>query len=187
MRPSSKTTILEAARRVAEHSGIGGLTLDAAAQEAGLSKPGLMYHFAGKEQLRVAVAEYITANWEEAMLAELGKPFDEATAAERVRAYCRVAADVAGGKADLAIFVDSMHEESWLAPWRALLRRWLEEPAPLAQSAPDSRSVDMAVARLAADGLWMADASGTSGYDQAMRAAVVARIERLATGMEQEE
>lgn len=59
-------------------------------------------------------------------------------------------------------------------------RRWLEEPT----SAPDSRSVDMAVARLAADGLWMADASGTSGYDQAMRAAVIDRIERLATGTE---
>ncbi|MFI0463699.1 TetR/AcrR family transcriptional regulator [Saccharopolyspora sp. 5N102] len=183
MRPSSKTAILEAARRVAERSGIGGLTLDAAAQEAGLSKPGLMYHFATKEQMRVAVAEHITATWEEAMLAELGKPLDEATAAERVRAYCRVAVEPAGGKADLAIFVDSAHEEAWLAPWRAMLRRWLEEPA----LAPDSPSVDMAVARLAADGLWMADASGTSGYDQAMRAAVIDRIERLATGTGQEE
>ncbi|MEV0614674.1 TetR/AcrR family transcriptional regulator [Nonomuraea sp. NPDC050404] len=176
MRPSSRTAILEAALRVAGRRGIGGLTLDAAAQEAGVSKGGLVYHFASKEQLMLAVVEHLIAGWEQAMLTELGKPFDEATAAERVRAYTRVITGLTTSRADLAILIDSVHEESLLEPWRGLLRRWLEE-AP-----PDVSAVDRAVARLAADGLWLADASDTSNYDADMRAAITARIDRLAEG-----
>lgn len=184
MRPSSKTAILEASRRVAERSGIGSLTLEAAAQEAGLSKPGLMYHFATKEQLRVAVAEYITEGWQQEMLAELGKPFDEATAAERVAAYCRFFTTLSTGKGDLVLFVDSVHEESLIAPWCELLRHWLSGSIPVTDPA-DPHSVDLVVARLAADGLWMADASQTSGLDAKTRAAVVARIQELATGKDE--
>ncbi|RBQ14225.1 TetR/AcrR family transcriptional regulator [Spongiactinospora rosea] len=182
MRPSSRTTILEAAQRIAGRSGIGSLTLDAAAQEAGLSKGGLIYHFASKEQLMLAVVEYVTASWEERMLAQLGKPLAEAGVAERVRAYAVVVSGAATSRADLAIFVDSVYDEALMKPWQDMLRRWLGAP-----SAADTRSVDLAVARLAADGLWLADASDTSGYDAETRAAIIARIDRLATGKEDEE
>ncbi|MFI6900639.1 TetR/AcrR family transcriptional regulator [Nonomuraea sp. NPDC050394] len=180
MRPSSRTMILEAALRVAGQRGIGSLTLDAAAQEAGVSKGGLIYHFANKEQLMLAVVEHVIAGWDQAMVAELGGPFDEASVAERVRAYSRVITGATTGSADLAIFVDSVHDDALLRPWRALLERWLGTPPAV----PDPGAVDRAVARLAADGLWLADASASGGYGTEMRAAITARIDRLAEGAE---
>ncbi|WP_020672155.1 TetR/AcrR family transcriptional regulator [Amycolatopsis nigrescens] len=175
MRPSSKTAILDAALRLAERKGITSLTLDAAAQEAGLSKGGLIYHFATKEQLMLAVVEHITRSWDEAMRRALGKPFEDATAVERVLAYTRV---VTGGatRADLAILTDSVYEEQLLAPWRALLVKWVGTPP----GDPEPTEVDRVVARLAADGLWVAEASDTTGFGAGMRDAVVARIHRLA-------
>ncbi|RZQ61514.1 TetR/AcrR family transcriptional regulator [Amycolatopsis suaedae] len=178
MRPSSRTAILDAAVRLAERDGVGSLTLEAAAQEAGLSKGGLIYHFAGKDALMLAVVEHIIGGWEEAMLRELGKPFDEATPGERVRAYTQVFAGASASRADMEILVDSLHNEALLAPWRAMLDRWVAEP----KSTVDDAAVDRVVARLAADGLWFAEATGTSGIGTRMRAAVLRRIGLLARG-----
>ncbi|TCP47249.1 TetR family transcriptional regulator [Tamaricihabitans halophyticus] len=183
MRPSSKQTILAAARKLAERSGIRSLTLDAAAREAGLSKGGLIYHFASKEQLMLAVVAHLAADCEEAMLVELGKPFEAASAAERVAAYGRVIAGESASRGDLAILIDSVQEDELLEPWRALLRNWLSESDTRAPM-PDARSVDLAVSRLAADGLWLATASSTGDYDETMRAAIRARIGELAAGVE---
>ncbi|MFI6300044.1 TetR/AcrR family transcriptional regulator [Nonomuraea sp. NPDC050790] len=181
MRPSSRTLILEAALRVAGRRGIGSLTLDAAAQEAGVSKGGLIYHFASKEQLMLGVVEHLIAGWDQAMLTELGRPFDETSAAERVRAYCHVITGATTGRADLAILVDAVHDDGLLQPWRALQERWLGVPPAV----PDPRSVDLALARLAADGLWLADASDSGGFSTRTRAAIIARIAALAGGEEE--
>ncbi|WP_216215238.1 TetR/AcrR family transcriptional regulator [Amycolatopsis aidingensis] len=176
MRPSSRTAILRAAVRLAERSGIASLTLDAAAQEAGLSKGGLIYHFATKEQLMLAVVEHITGCWDEEMCAALGKPFEEAGPAERVVAYTTVVAGSTASRADLAVLVDSVHDASLLAPWHALLSKWIGSPP----ARPRPAEVDRVVARLAADGLWMAEATDTTGFGASMRTAVVARIGELA-------
>ncbi|GAB3479127.1 TetR/AcrR family transcriptional regulator [Amycolatopsis cihanbeyliensis] len=161
---------------MAERSGIASLTLDAAAQEAGLSKGGLIYHFAGKEQLMLAVVEHITGAWDEAMRSALGKPLEEAGPAERVVAYTTVVAGSTASRADLAVLVDSVHDENLLAPWRALLTKWIG--SPLAEPRPEE--VDRVVARLAADGLWMAEATDTTAFGSGARDAVVARIGELA-------
>ncbi|WP_415841676.1 TetR/AcrR family transcriptional regulator, partial [Paenibacillus macerans] len=48
---SKRNAILQAAAKVARESGVEHLTLDAVAQEAGVSKGGLLYHFPNKEEL----------------------------------------------------------------------------------------------------------------------------------------
>src|ERR1700729_204833 len=90
MRPSSRTQILQAAVRVTEQHGITALTLEAAAQEAGLTKPGLMYHFRTRDDLLIAIQRYLTETWEELLLAVLGKPLEQSTAQERAAAYVGV-------------------------------------------------------------------------------------------------
>ncbi|MGB6614932.1 MAG: helix-turn-helix domain-containing protein, partial [Trebonia sp.] len=60
MRPSSRTQILQAAVRVTERHGITALTLEAAAEEAGLTKPGLMYHFRTRDELLIGIQRYLT-------------------------------------------------------------------------------------------------------------------------------
>lgn len=50
-KPSARERILEAAEQVVMAVGAGNLTLDAVATAAGVSKGGLLYHFANKEAL----------------------------------------------------------------------------------------------------------------------------------------
>ena len=88
MRPSSRTAILDAAFRLAgRDEGSVEITFDATAREAGVTKGGVLYHFPTRDDLVIAVGEYVAQRVDEAMLAKLGKPFEEATAADRVRAY----------------------------------------------------------------------------------------------------
>ncbi|MCB2156255.1 TetR/AcrR family transcriptional regulator [bacterium] len=58
-RPSSRERILKAAETIASRDGAGHLTLDAVAQEAGVSKGGLLYHFKSKREL---IAEILAAH-----------------------------------------------------------------------------------------------------------------------------
>lgn len=50
-----RTRILDAAEAMVRARGVSGLTLEAAAREAGVSKGGLLYHFASKEALLAAM------------------------------------------------------------------------------------------------------------------------------------
>ena len=66
-RPSAREAMLDAAEA---HLGADGtLTLDSAARAAGVTKPGLMYHFSTKEQLLGAILDRMTARYECEMLA----------------------------------------------------------------------------------------------------------------------
>ena len=49
--PDARTRILDAAEAIVQSRGVAGLTLEAAARDAGVSKGGLLYHFASKEAL----------------------------------------------------------------------------------------------------------------------------------------
>ena len=51
MRPSQRDQILNAAIRVVERTGVTGVTFDAVAAEAGITRGGLMYHFRSREAL----------------------------------------------------------------------------------------------------------------------------------------
>jgi AcrR family transcriptional regulator len=74
----ARTRILDAAERIVQAKGVTGLTLDAAAREARVSKGGLLYHFASKEALLIGLltrlATYIEADFEGVLaLQPLGK------------------------------------------------------------------------------------------------------------------
>src|SRR5690606_9822070 len=47
-RPSGRTSMIEAAERVARRDGPGAVTVEAVIREAGVSRGGLMYHFPSK-------------------------------------------------------------------------------------------------------------------------------------------
>ena len=53
--PDARTRILDAAEAIVQARGVAGLTLEAAARDAGVSKGGLLYHFASKEALLSAM------------------------------------------------------------------------------------------------------------------------------------
>ncbi len=59
--PDAPTRILDAAETLVRARGVTGLTLDAAAQTAGVSKGGLLYHFASKEALLDALLKRLAS------------------------------------------------------------------------------------------------------------------------------
>jgi AcrR family transcriptional regulator len=71
-RPSSRERILEAACALAKEVGPAGLSLDAVAERAGVSKGGLLYHFPHKSELFRAIVED--------HMAEMDRIMDEAEA-----------------------------------------------------------------------------------------------------------
>jgi len=62
--PDARTRILDAVERIVQAKGVAGLTLEAAAREAGVSKGGLLYHFASKQALVVGLLSRLSASIE---------------------------------------------------------------------------------------------------------------------------
>ncbi|WBB59120.1 TetR family transcriptional regulator [Streptomyces sp. WMMC500] len=177
MRPSSRTPILEAAVRVVERSGITALTLDAAAAEAGLTKPGLMYHFPTRDALLLAIQRHLTELLDAQLRAELGKPFEEATARERAAAYVRCCGQGAGaGTADFVFMVASATRPELARIWDEFADRWAPEPPG---PDPDPEALDLFLARVAADGLWLYHATAHAPLSPEVAEAVRRRLAAL--------
>lgn len=176
MRPSNRSAIIEAAHRVAERQGGADFSFETTASEAGLTKAGVLYHFPCREDLVLAVVAFVARAWEEAMLRALGRPFDEATAAQRIRAYVEVAAGDEVSRADFAIYADALCRPAHVGPWNEVFSRWFD----LDGCAPDERA-RLTCARFAADGLWVAKATGTTPPSAADHDALVSLLMSLTT------
>ena len=66
--PDAQTRILDAAEAIVHSRGVSGLTLEAAARDAGVSKGGLLYHFASKEALLDALLRRLASFFEQEYL-----------------------------------------------------------------------------------------------------------------------
>lgn len=174
-RPSARPKILAAAQELIAERGFSALTLDAVAQKVGMTKRGLLYHFATKHDLVTAIHADLAATLEARMQEVLGKDLAEATSRERSVAYVRVTTR-ADNRADLALLAEADGEPDWTAPWEALNSRWF----------PDERDPDQAedvildlVARVAADGLWLYECAPGAPITPALRTRVINQIEAL--------
>lgn len=160
-RPSTREAMLDAAEA---HLGEEGtLTLDSAARAAGVTKPGLMYHFSTKEELLGAILDRMTARYEREMLALVAarhgaeiEDFAEAPAEHRVLAYLDWACTGSIDAADLVIFADPNLRVALTERWEDQLSRWLGIPAGV----DAGRGARLLAVRLMADGLWFDRASG---------------------------
>jgi TetR/AcrR family transcriptional regulator len=75
----NREAILNAALEAFSTAGFGGATLDQIAENAGLSKPNLLYYFASKEAIYAAVLTQLLATWLDPLRAmnPLGEPVTE--------------------------------------------------------------------------------------------------------------
>jgi AcrR family transcriptional regulator len=162
-RPSRRTQLLDAAVAVVRREGAAALTLDAVAAEAGVSKGGLLYHFASKRELLDA----LVARW----LDEFQRDIDEAGGTFPV-GYVR-ASD--GAKAEEAgLLAALIADPAVLAAVRERYATWQDR---IVTEGGDP--VEATVARLAADGLWLADLLGMAPPEGELRMRVLARLLEL--------
>ena len=178
---STQTTrqqILHAAFALIRREGVARLTIEAVAQEAGLSKGGVLYHFRSKESLIQAMVASLVERFD----ADIETARREEPEGERgapggwLRAYIRSSAGPAEDDEDtVALLAAVSNDPRLLAPLQEQYARW--------QTQAEADGVDPALAtviRLALDGLWMADLFGLAPPQGALRDQVFAALERLA-------
>lgn len=155
----TRTRILQAAKALAEtNDSVQGVTvsLESVAQQAGLTKPGLMYHFPSKEALMLGLVDHAAEHWAQRLTDQSGRGVHELSAFDRHRAYVTVATTADVSRADYWIFSDALYHPKLAQSWNDHLGPWfdiagLEAPAASLLTA----------ARFCADGAWMSEATGT--------------------------
>ena len=170
----TRTKLLEAAAQIILTQGAAHLTLDQVAQDAGISKGGLLHHFPTKEALLIGLMQRSFDLFQRRI--ERHRAGLAAGAGQWLRAYI------------LTTFEQVPEEEALTA---ALLMLAANSPAIFA--AKQSELTDLApptpydglpparflAIQLACDGLWFSESSGMVQLDAAARAALQAELLQL--------
>jgi AcrR family transcriptional regulator len=159
----TRDRLLDAAGAVVMRDGAQALTLDAVAEEAEVSKGGLLYHFKSKRDLVEGMVERWLAEFEREMRDE-----DD----DFVRGYIK-ASGPAGN--ELGMLAALVADPSLLVAVRKQYGIWQDRV-----EREGSDPVDATVARLAADGLWLAELLGMGPPTGELRERVLQRLLDLA-------
>jgi AcrR family transcriptional regulator len=175
-RRDTRHEILEAAGRVVLDQGVSALTLEAVAGEAGLSKGGLLYHFASKEALLSGMVERLV-EVTDARIAESLR--GDSGPGRWSRGYLAACAVDPSGKNPFDRLATAVLAAAAIDP--ALLDRLRQQEAVWRrQRRGDGIDATTAsIVRLAADGLWMNDLFGIEILSQAEREAVLERLREM--------
>ena len=170
-RPSAREAMLAAAE--AQMRATGSLSLESAAKAADVTKAGLMYHFGTKEELMYAVLDRVMDRYESRLVSYLRRvssatDLASASPQQRLAAYVVWVCDAELDRSDLVMFADPRLSEALTRRWVDRLEPWLSVPDDVA---PGDASRLLA-ARLMADGVWFAGASGSLELPTAHRQAV---------------
>ncbi len=163
----TKDRLLDAAAAVVIRDGAQALTLDAVAEEAEVSKGGLLYHFKSKRDL----VEGMIERW----MAEFQREIDASDPAF-VRGY--VQSTTPEGN-ELGMLAALIGDPSLLVAVRKQYGIWQDR---VEREGRDP--VDATVARLAADGLWLAELLGMGPPTGELRERVLQRLLDLAEPMD---
>lgn len=174
MRSSKRDGIITAALAVIASDGVEGLTFEAVAERAGLTRGGIVYHFRTREALVEGIAEHLVDAWKDELLAMLGKPVEESSPSERVVALVRAGIEGTVRPGEL-VFLMSGQDAATAADraWNEFCAQWVGPPEDLT---PGQR-----IALLAADGYWANLATGALSRNPA-DAASLDLLLRMAAG-----
>lgn len=124
----TRAAILEAAGRLVRERGVSA-SLDDVARRAGVSKGGLLYHFANKHDLHLALATDWLESFRTAVLAAI--PPDDDAPGRLTRAYVRVsidgALDATASRDALVVIAHLSSVDAVIDLARADARRWNED------------------------------------------------------------
>lgn len=173
----TRRALVDAADRIVQQRGVEHLTLEQTAQEAGVSKGALLYHFPSKEMLiKGMIQDYLdrfTANFN-AEASEEG----EQTPGRWSRSYLYTTfydyQRNPGMSSGLLAAVAT--NPMLLSPMQDAFRNWV---GLLEQDGIDSTKA--MIIRLAVDGLWLVELFGLAPPDPQMREKVLLALEELAS------
>jgi AcrR family transcriptional regulator len=170
--------VLDAAEHVMVEAGGLNFTLDAVAERAGISKGGLVYSFATKDELIRAALEREVTRFQEAVRHRLGagpvQPF------ELVLAHIEEALDEEDAVTRKAAFLVTalVHVPDMLEPARRYYRTLLD---PIPSKSGDARDVRHAL--LAVEGMFLLRGLGFAEFSAAEHRAVLLHARKIVAGV----
>jgi AcrR family transcriptional regulator len=174
-RRDTRTVILDAADAVVAERGVASLTFDEVARQAGVSRGGVLYHFASKEALTEAMVQRFIDRFDVAVAKAAAQ--DRQPIGRNTRAYLLATLGeppLTGelfDKANGAITAALANFPERLEPVR--------EQSARSQRFVESDTIDPVLAtiiRLAIDGLWLAENLNLMRFDPALKARVGERL-----------
>jgi AcrR family transcriptional regulator len=169
-RPNRRAQLLDAALAVIRRNGAQALTLDAVAAEAGVSKGGVLYHFATKR----ALIDGLVDCWLDDFEGRIEGP-DFATAYVRASDLSTAGPEVSAS--EFGLLAALIEEPEVLEAARERHVEWMERMLGGAPAREDAWLV-----RLAADGLWYSDLLGIAAPEGDDRRRLIGRLLALAAG-----
>ena len=171
--------ILRAANALILEQGVAHLTLEAVAQQAGVSKGGLLYHFPHKEALIKGLLNYLAQDFDQELERQLEAEPDRDKSGSWLRAYIRASfmPSQNPSNVDAGLLAAVTLNPELLVSVRQNFKDW--------QTQVEQDGLDPALAtviRLAADGLWLAELLELGAPNPALREQVVAKLLELSGG-----
>ena len=148
-RPSRKESLFSQAIAIIANHGIASLTIESLATSQGVTKGGVQYHFASKDQLLVELLEWILSQFDEETRLAANK---KRTPRAWLQAYVESLAGESshGDRAVAGILALFEPEDQRAEPYRRYLQSWRQ------LALADDIAPDMAlIIQLAAESLWM--------------------------------
>lgn len=169
---SRREEILEAASQVVRAQGVAHLTLEGVAQEAGISKGGLLYHFSNKEALISGMLDLYLERFE-AQVEQTMTELPEATRGRWLCAFIQVSFREGTEDPSLAasVLAAIVGNPNLLQRLRSHYSLWVERA--LAEGI--SRQAVLLVMQ-ATDGLWYSDLLGMSLLDEEDRCQMLGQL-----------
>ena len=149
-RHSKKLNILDAAAKVVSEKGIFNLTLEAVAKEAGISKGGLLYHYASKEKLVEDMVTHLAENYLEKIDNSVAE--DQKDNGKWARAFLDVTLNKSYANKDMnaGLMAAKAINPELMKPIQDAYVYWQEK---LENDGIDP--IKATIVRLAADGIWL--------------------------------
>jgi AcrR family transcriptional regulator len=175
-RSATRETLLNAAGEVVLRLGADALTLDAVAKEAGVSKGGLLYHFANKEALLTGMVANLIAQFEQLLETELVREGALTAKGAWLRAYIR-ATDIFDRQnmaLQSGLLAAVSKDSELLQPFQAACARWRQQACNCGID-----PLKAGIILLAVDGLSTNQLFGITCISEEERSQVIAELIRM--------
>lgn len=174
---ATRRQILQAVAELSRSLGATGITLDAVARQAGVSKGGLLYHYPSKDALVLGLVAALVEEFEADIARRLAAEPDPAAPGAWLRAYIR--ASVEPDPAGLEMTAGLLAVIGSRADMQTAIRPYFEQWHRRALESDLDQSLT-SVILLALDGLLLCDLLQVSQLDAERRGAVARRLLQMA-------
>jgi AcrR family transcriptional regulator len=170
---ATRDRLLQATIHIIQNQGVERLTLDAVAKEAGVSKGGLLYHFASKEALVAGVIQCLIDEFDADIAAELDRDTAPDSPGKWLRAYVNSSFN---GKVPPTQFITSLLSAvtvnpELLKPVKIQFEAWQQKIL-----APGLDPVRACLVSFAADGFVYSEIFGGALPDENLRQELLAML-----------